>query len=194
MNDDKPAPLPRGDRDRLTIEIISAKTLLGSRANGGRLFRDLQAAIGAPREAYSISQLSDDELQRAAKVAELIAAGHAAGAASVRKAKPEVPPEPMRSTLMKDHVEREMLDGLVAAPPTSPPTDDVMSGQQGGTHYQQFYIQPAEIAARNGLTFLEGSAVKRLHRHSRGGKGIEDLRKAIHEIRLEAKFTYNEDI
>lgn len=66
--------------------------------------------------------------------------------------------------------------------------------QIGGDHYKQFTFQPAEIATRNGLSFLEGNVVKRMHRHSRGGKGLQDLQKAIHEIRLIAKWQYNEDI
>lgn len=71
---------------------------------------------------------------------------------------------------------------------------DATQEQIGGNHYKQFELQPAEICHRNKLTFLEGSVVKRMHRHSRGGKGIQDLKKAIHEIRLIAKFDYNEDI
>lgn len=79
-----------------------------------------------------------------------------------------------------------------ASPFINPPA---AHGQQvGGSHYQQFKIQPYEIAERNGLTFLEGSAVKRLHRHSRGGKGLQDLEKAVHEIRLLAKQTYGKEI
>lgn len=78
-------------------------------------------------------------------------------------------------------------------PETAPPSDATKE-QVGGNHYKQFELQPAEISQRNKLTFLEGSVVKRMHRHSRGGKGIQDLKKAIHEIRLIAKFDYNEDI
>lgn len=76
----------------------------------------------------------------------------------------------------------------------SPVSADATQEQIGGNHYKQFELQPAEISHRNKLTFLEGSVVKRMHRHSRGGKGIQDLKKAIHEIRLIAKFDYNEDI
>jgi len=56
--------------------------------------------------------------------------------------------------------------------------------QIGGSHYQDFTIQPAEFSARNHLGFLEGCVVKRVCRHNRGGKGTEDLDKAIHELEL----------
>lgn len=90
-------------------------------------------------------------------------------------------------------IQRSVLPPLPPVTDTSKPAP-VTNGQVGGSHYQQFAIQPFEIAERNGLSFLEGSAVKRLHRHSRGGKGVEDLRKAVHELRLLALHVYNEDI
>lgn len=81
------------------------------------------------------------------------------------------------------------------AAPTADPTPAPAHGQQvGGNHYLQFAYQPYEIAEKNKLTFLEGSAVKRLHRHSRGGKGVQDLEKAIHEIRLLAQQQYGKEI
>ena len=66
--------------------------------------------------------------------------------------------------------------------------------QVGGVHYKHFAIQPAQFAEKNNLSFLEGCAIKRLCRHSRGGKGIEDLKKAIHEIQLIAAIQYGEEI
>jgi len=56
--------------------------------------------------------------------------------------------------------------------------------QVGGEHYKNFAIQPAEFSTRNGLGFLEGCVVKRVCRYARGGKGVEDLDKAIHELEL----------
>lgn len=56
--------------------------------------------------------------------------------------------------------------------------------QVGGGHYKDFPIQPVEFAEANNLTFLEGCVVKRLCRHSRGGKGRQDIEKAIHELQL----------
>lgn len=56
--------------------------------------------------------------------------------------------------------------------------------QIGGAHYKGMPIQPAEFSERNALTFLEGCVVKRVCRHSRGGKGRQDIEKAIHELQL----------
>lgn len=56
--------------------------------------------------------------------------------------------------------------------------------QIGGSHYKSLPIQPAEFSERNALTFLEGCVVKRVCRHSRGGKGRQDIEKAIHELQL----------
>ena len=67
------------------------------------------------------------------------------------------------------------------------------SVQVGGDHYSQFPIQPAEFSQKNELGFLEGCVVKRMCRH--GNKnGVEDLLKAIHEIRLIALHTYGEEL
>ena len=56
--------------------------------------------------------------------------------------------------------------------------------QVGGSHYKGLAIQPAEFSEHNALSFLEGCVVKRVCRHSRGGKGREDIEKAIHELQL----------
>lgn len=69
-----------------------------------------------------------------------------------------------------------------------------LATQIGGNHYKNFTIQPAKFAEDNNLSFLEGCAIKRLCRHSRGGKGLEDLKKAIHEIQLIAALKYGEEI
>lgn len=64
--------------------------------------------------------------------------------------------------------------------------------QVGGSHYKGFPIQPAEFSERNGLSFLEGSVIKRVCRHSRGGKGRQDIEKAIHELQLILDLHYPE--
>lgn len=58
-----------------------------------------------------------------------------------------------------------------------------LSRQEGGDHYKTKAIQPVEFIHKNGLNFLEGSVVKRIARW-RDKNGIEDLRKAKHEIDL----------
>ena len=64
--------------------------------------------------------------------------------------------------------------------------------QIGGSHYRHLAIQPAEFSERNDLTFLEGCVIKRLCRHSRGGKGRQDIEKAIHELQLILELHYSE--
>lgn len=55
--------------------------------------------------------------------------------------------------------------------------------QVGGGHYKDLPIQPVEFITKNKLGFLEGCVIKRMCRW-RGKNGIEDLKKAIHEIEL----------
>jgi len=56
--------------------------------------------------------------------------------------------------------------------------------QVGGNHYKDCPVQPAHYSEANGLSFLEGCVVKRVTRWRRGGAGVKDLRKAIHELEL----------
>lgn len=55
--------------------------------------------------------------------------------------------------------------------------------QIGGTHYKNLPVQPVEYIHKNGLGFIEGSAIKYLTRW-RNKNGIEDLKKARHFIDL----------
>lgn len=55
--------------------------------------------------------------------------------------------------------------------------------QEGGSHYRHLAIQPAEFITRNNLDFLSGCVVKRVCRWRHKG-GVEDLRKAIHELEM----------
>ncbi len=66
--------------------------------------------------------------------------------------------------------------------------------QVGGSHYKGFPIQPARFSERNKLSFLAGCVVKRVARHNQpGGKGRQDLEKAIHEIQLMIEEHYPPD-
>lgn len=69
---------------------------------------------------------------------------------------------------------------------------DATLEQIGGNHYKDWQIQPAEFITRNNIPFLEGCVIKRCVRH-RLKNGAEDIRKAIHELRLILKYAYNED-
>ena len=73
---------------------------------------------------------------------------------------------------------------------TTIPHAPASAEQVGGNHYKQFPIQPAEFSERNKLSFLEASVVKRVCRHSRGGKGVQDIDKAIHELQLLKEYHY----
>lgn len=66
--------------------------------------------------------------------------------------------------------------------------------QVGGTHYRQGTIQPVQYIEANKLLFLEASVVKRVTRHDKeGGKGRQDIEKAIHELQLLLELRYAED-
>jgi len=66
---------------------------------------------------------------------------------------------------------------------------EALNTQVGGDHYKDFAIQPTEFIYRNGLNFLEGSAVKYIVRHRRKN-GREDLEKAIHYLQMLIEFEY----
>jgi hypothetical protein len=68
---------------------------------------------------------------------------------------------------------------------------DALQIQEGGSHYKEMAIQPVQFIEVNGLSFLEGSVLKRLCRHRKKG-GAEDIKKAIHELNLILKFHYPE--
>jgi len=71
-------------------------------------------------------------------------------------------------------------------------TEAASDRQVGGTHYKDFEIQPGYFTTKNGLSFYEGCVIKRVCRHSRGGKGAEDIRKAIHELELILEYQYDQ--
>lgn len=62
--------------------------------------------------------------------------------------------------------------------------------QIGGSYYKNLAIQPGKFAYANDLKSWEYSVVKRVCRHRRGGKGLEDIEKAIHELQLIAEIEY----
>ena len=64
--------------------------------------------------------------------------------------------------------------------------------QVGGNHYKNFEIEPLEFSARNQLGFCEGNVVKYVCRHRLKG-GIEDLKKAMHYLRVLMEVEYSED-
>jgi hypothetical protein len=66
--------------------------------------------------------------------------------------------------------------------------------QIGGDHYRIGSIQPVQFIEANDLKFLEGNVVKRVTRHELpGGKGRQDIEKAIHELQLLLELRYADD-
>ena len=62
---------------------------------------------------------------------------------------------------------------------------------QGGKHYQGFVIQPAEFIIKNKLPFAEGNVIKYTLRH-REKNGAEDIKKAIHYLKIILEVEYGE--
>lgn len=58
-----------------------------------------------------------------------------------------------------------------------------LESQEGGTHYKDMAIEPAEFCQRNRFNFCESDAIKYLSRHRfKGGSG--DVKKALHCCRM----------
>lgn len=65
----------------------------------------------------------------------------------------------------------------------NPNGEVVWDKQVGGSHYQNFTIQPAEFVNKNKLLFAEGNAIKYICRHQSKGKE-QDIKKAIHYLEM----------
>ena len=55
--------------------------------------------------------------------------------------------------------------------------------QKGGSHYQDFKIQPSQFINENKLLFAEGNVIKYVCRHKNKGK-VDDIKKAIHYLEM----------
>jgi len=55
--------------------------------------------------------------------------------------------------------------------------------QEGGSHYKKFKIQPIEYCQLNELNYCESNVIKYVSRWRDKG-GIEDLKKAIHNLQI----------
>lgn len=64
--------------------------------------------------------------------------------------------------------------------------------QEGGGHYKQYAIQPAEFIQKNGLDWCEGNAIKYIVRHH-DKNGAEDIRKAIHYLEMLLEMEYSNE-
>ena len=64
--------------------------------------------------------------------------------------------------------------------------------QIGGSHYQNFKIQPSKFVIENELLYPEGCVIKYILRHRLKGKR-QDLEKAIHFIEMIIERDYGEE-
>jgi len=69
--------------------------------------------------------------------------------------------------------------------------DQPLDRQVGGGHYKGMAIQPIEFAQKNKLNYCESNAIKYICRHA-NKNGVEDLRKAIHNIELLIQIEYGD--
>ena len=69
-------------------------------------------------------------------------------------------------------------------------TYDSLEKQEGGKHYKNIRIQPAQFINEKKLLFAEGNAIKYICRHSFKGKE-EDIKKAIHYLEMILERDYN---
>ena len=67
--------------------------------------------------------------------------------------------------------------------------ETALDTQIGGEHYKKYAIQPVEFITNNELGFLEGCVIKRICRYE-NKNGLEDLKKAKHEIDLLIELKY----
>ena len=72
--------------------------------------------------------------------------------------------------------------------PVSQPAS-ALDTQVAGNHYKDMVIQPVEFITRNQIGFLPGCVIKRVCRY-KNKAGVEDLRKAIHELELMIELEY----
>lgn len=65
--------------------------------------------------------------------------------------------------------------------------------QIGGSHYKKMPIQVMEFCQRNRLTWAQSSVIKYVARHEHKG-GLEDIKKAIHCLKMLAYYDYGVDL
>jgi hypothetical protein len=70
---------------------------------------------------------------------------------------------------------------------------DPWKTQEGGNHYKDFKIQPADFIHANSIPYLEGNVIKYICRHRTKG-GLQDLRKAQHYIELLIDLEYRNQL
>lgn len=69
--------------------------------------------------------------------------------------------------------------------------DKATDKQEGGSHYKSLKIQPIEFVHANQIPFIEGNVIKYIIRH-REKNGAEDIKKAIHYLKMLLELEYPE--
>jgi Protein of unknwon function (DUF3310) len=69
------------------------------------------------------------------------------------------------------------------------PASKASDVQVGGDHYRKYPIQPVEFCIANDIGFLAGNVIKYVTRY-KDKNGAEDIRKAIHYLKLILEFEY----
>lgn len=85
---------------------------------------------------------------------------------------------------MPEDLKQRLRDDFGTNPEKTP-----LDVQVSGSHYKNFKIQPVEFIEANNLPFLEACVIKRMCHHE-AKNGMQDLEKAIHEIKLLAHLRY----
>jgi len=66
-----------------------------------------------------------------------------------------------------------------------PPKASAFDRQVGGGYYKQYQIQPFEFFFKNKITHEKAAIIRRILRYDQpGGKGLQDLKKIMHECEL----------
>lgn len=60
---------------------------------------------------------------------------------------------------------------------------ETLTTQVGGSHYQNYAIQPIEFIVKNNIPFLEANVIKYVVRY-KDKNGLEDLKKAKHYLEM----------
>lgn len=68
-----------------------------------------------------------------------------------------------------------------------------LDSQEGGSHYKGMKIQPIEYCFHNKLSYPVSNVIKYVSRYQ-DKNGIEDLKKAIHNIEILMEMEYGEEV
>ncbi len=85
----------------------------------------------------------------------------------------------------------DLYDEHYGGQKVNPPSTSTLSTQEGGSHYKDLAIQPAEYIVKNAIPWMEGNVIKYITRH-KSKNGAEDIRKIKHFCDMILEFEYGE--